>query len=79
MGLFLVVVAALDAAGLGRCELLEASSIDRITFLVLPAVRHHLVGVGANEVTLEAMEMRCLVLLLPCRENLSFIRFSLWY
>ena len=66
VGLFLVVVAALNPTRLGRCELLETRSVDRVTLLVLPAMRHHLVGVGAHEVALEAMEMRRLVLLLPC-------------
>lgn len=66
VGLLLVVVAALDATWLGRRELLKACSVDGVAFLVLPAVRYNLVGVGAHEVTFEAVEMRCLVLLLPC-------------
>lgn len=66
VGLLLVVVASLDATRLGRRELLKASSVDGVTFLVLSTMRHHLVRVGTHEVTFEAVEMRCLVLLLPC-------------
>lgn len=66
MSLLLVVVAPLHATRLGRRELLKARCVDGVTFLVLPAMCHHLVGVRAHEVTFEAVEMRCLVLLLPC-------------
>lgn len=66
VGLFLIVIAALNATRLGRGELLKACGIDGVALLVLPAMRHHLVCVGAHEVTFEAVEMRCLVLLLPC-------------
>lgn len=66
VGLLLVVIAALDTTRLGRCELLEARGVDGVALLVLSAMCHHLVGVGTHEITLEAMEMRRLVLLLPC-------------
>lgn len=64
--LLLVVVAALDAARLRRRELLEAGGVDGVALLVLPPVRHDLVGVRAHEVALEAVEVRRLVLLLAC-------------
>lgn len=56
-----VVVAALDAAVLRRRVLLEAGRIDAVQLGVLPPVRHHLVGVRAHELALEAVEVRSLV------------------
>lgn len=69
MRLLLVMVAALDATRLRRRKLLEARGVDGVPLLVLPAVRHHLVGVRAHEIALEAMEVRRLVLLLACEER----------
>jgi len=63
VSLLLVVVAALDVAGLRGGELLEACSVDRVSFLVLPPVGHHLVGVCAHEVAFLAVEVRRLILL----------------
>lgn len=60
--LLLVVGAGIDVAVLRRGELLEAGGHDRVQFLVLPPVGNHLVGVGAHELALEAVEVRRLVL-----------------
>ena len=57
MGLFPVVNAGGHAAVLGRRVLLEPSSHDRVHLLVLLPVGHHLVGVGAVVVALQAVEV----------------------
>ena len=56
--LLAVVRAPRHRAELRRRELLEAGGHDRVELLVLPPVRHHLVGVRAVVVALEAVEMR---------------------
>ena len=55
--LLAVVGAVGDVAHLGGGVLLEARRDDRVQLLVLPAVGHHLVGVGAVVIALEAVEM----------------------
>jgi len=50
------------AACLRRGELLEASGHDGVKLLMLAPVSHHFVGVGAHELALETVEVRCLVL-----------------
>lgn len=56
------VRARLRVTGLRRGELLEAGRHDGVELLVLPPVRHHLVGVRAHELALEAVEVGGLVL-----------------
>ena len=58
VGLFSVVNAGGHAAVLGRRVLLEPSSHDRVHLLMLLPVGHHLVGVGAVVVALQAVEVR---------------------
>lgn len=63
VGLFLAVdTLGLVATTFARWELLEASSLDGVKFLMLPTMGDDLVGVSAHEVTLQAVEVRCLVL-----------------
>ena len=57
MSLLPVVTAAGGGAVLGGGELLEARSQDAVQLLMLPSVRHHLVGVGAVIVTFQTVEM----------------------
>lgn len=57
VGLLAVVAAVGHGADLGGSVFLEASGNDGVQLLVLPPVSHHLVGVGAIIVTLEAMEV----------------------
>ena len=57
MGLFSVVDARGHAAILGRRVLLEPGCYDRIHLLMLLPVGHHLVGVGAVVVALQAVEV----------------------
>jgi len=49
-------------ARLRRGELLEASGHDGVKLLMLAPVSHYFVGVGAHELALETVEVRCLVL-----------------
>lgn len=60
--LLAAVLAVLHPAVLAGRELLEPGRLDRVELLVLPPVRHHLVGVGAHEVALETVEVGRLVL-----------------
>jgi len=70
VGLFARVHAtARLAARLGGRELLEARGHDRVQFLMLAPVRHHLVGVRAHELALETVEVRRLVLAGACDET----------
>ena len=57
MSLLPVVTAAGGGAVLGGGELLESRSQDAVQLLMLPSVRHHLVGVGAVIVTFQTVEM----------------------
>lgn len=66
VGLLPVVAAALQLAALAGRELLEAGLRDRVELCMLPPVSHHLVGVRAHELALEAVEVRRLVLALVC-------------
>ncbi|KAJ3653144.1 hypothetical protein Zmor_019053 [Zophobas morio] len=69
VGLLAAVLTIRDPAVLAGGELLEAGGLDRVQLLVLPAVRHHLVGVGADEVALEAVEVGGLVLGGTCKRH----------
>ena len=60
------VRAAVDATVLRRSELFESGGENRVRFLVLPPVSHHLVGVCADEIAFQTMEMRRFVLHRPC-------------
>ena len=66
VGLLPGVTAAVDGAVLGRGELLEASSEDAVQLLVLPAVSHDFVGVGAVIVALQTVEMTGTLLIGTC-------------
>lgn len=66
MGLLPAVLAVGGSAVLGRGKLLEAGCLDRVELLVLPAMSHHFVRVRADKFTLQAVEMRRLVLRRPC-------------
>ena len=68
VGLLPGVTAAVDGAVLGRGELLEASSEDAVQLLVLPAVSHDFVGVGAVIVALQTVEMTGTLLVGTCNE-----------
>jgi hypothetical protein len=57
MGLLAIVTAAVDLTKLRRRVLLKAGRVDGVQLLVLPAVGHDLVGVGAIVVTLETVEV----------------------
>ena len=60
--LFAAVLTVVGATVLTRSELLEASCLDRIEFLVLPSVCHNFIRVRAHELALQTVEVRCLVL-----------------
>lgn len=79
MSLFLIMVASLDTARLRRREFLEASGVDGVPLLVLPTVRHDFVGVRADKVTLQAVEVRCLVLLLTYHRGIDTVRTATRY
>ena len=66
VGLLAVVAAARGGAVLGGGELLEARGQDGVQLLVLPPVRHHLVGVGAVVVALQAVEVARALLICTC-------------
>jgi len=66
MSLLPVVTAAGGGAVLGGGELLEARSQDAVQLLMLPSVRHHLVGVGAVIVTFQTVEMARTFLIGTC-------------
>lgn len=67
------LLAGMDAlalcAALGRGELLEASGHDGVKLLMLASVRDYLVGVRADKVALETVEVRRFVLSGACREK----------
>ena len=67
------VAAPVYSAVLGRGELLKASSQDAVQLLVLSAVGHHLVGVGAVVVALQAVEMTRALLICTCNEIVKVI------
>ena len=66
VGLLAVVAAARGGAVLGGGELLEARGQDGVQLLVLPSVRHHLVGVRAVVVALQAVEVARALLICTC-------------
>ena len=66
VGLLAVVAAARGGAVLGGGELLEARGQDGVQLLVLPPVRHHLVGVRAVVVALQAVEVARTLLICTC-------------
>lgn len=67
------LLAGMDAlalcAALRRGELLEASGHDGVKLLMLASVRDYLVGVRADKVALETVEVRRFVLSGACREK----------
>lgn len=69
VGLLAVVAAPAHRAELGGRELLEAGGHDGVELLVLPAVGHHLVGVRAVVVALEAVEVARALLRLSGQGN----------
>ena len=66
VGLLAVVAAARGGAVLRGGELLEARGQDGVQLLVLPPVRHHLVGVSAVVVALQAVEVARALLICTC-------------
>ena len=66
VGLLAVVAAARGGAVLRGGELLEARGQDGVQLLVLPPVRHHLVGVRAVVVALQAVEVARTLLICTC-------------
>ena len=66
VGLLAVVAAARGGAVLSGGELLEARGQDGVQLLVLPSVRHHLVGVRAVVVALQAVEVARALLICTC-------------
>ena len=66
VGLLAVVAAARGGAVLRGGELLEARGQDGVQLLVLPPVRHHLVGVRAVVVALQAVEVARALLICTC-------------
>ena len=66
VGLLAVVAAARGGAVLGGGELLKARGQDGVQLLVLPPVRHHLVGVSAVVVALQAVEVARALLICTC-------------
>ena len=69
VGLLAGVAAAVYGTVLGGGELLEACSQDTVELLVLPPVSHHLVGVRAVVVTLQAVEVTGTLLIRTCKED----------
>lgn len=67
--LFAAMLAILDAAHLTRSEFFETGRLDTVQFLVLATVRHHFIGVSANEFAFETVKVRGLVLGRSCKEN----------
>jgi len=57
VGLFPVVATPVDLTELRGRVLLEAGRVDGVQLLVLPAMGHDLVGVGAVVVALEAVKV----------------------
>lgn len=57
------------SAGLTGSEFLKASRGDTVQLRVLPPMSHHFVGVRADEVALQTVEVRCLVLHRPQRRR----------
>ena len=66
VGLLAVVAAARGGAVLRGGELLKARGQDGVQLLVLPPVRHHLVGVRAVVVALQAVEVARALLICTC-------------
>ena len=66
VGLLPVMAAPVDQAKLGRSVLLKSGRVDRVQLLVLATVGHHLVGVGAVVVALEAVKMAARFLGVSC-------------
>ena len=66
VGLLAVVAAARGGAVLRGGELLESRGQDGVQLLVLPPVRHHLVGVSAVVVALQAVEVARALLICTC-------------
>ncbi len=62
MRLLVRVRAAVNATVLRRREFLESGCKDRVCFLVLATMSHHFVGIRADKITFEAMEMRGFIL-----------------
>lgn len=62
VGLLAGMLALDTAAGLAGCELLETCGRYAVQFRVLPSVSDHLIGVGADEVAFQTVEVRCFVL-----------------
>ena len=69
VGLLAVVAAARGGAVLRGGELLEARGQDGVQLLVLPPVRHHLVGVRAVVVALQAVEVARALLICTCSRD----------
>ena len=71
--LLAAVPAAVDQAELELGVLLEAGGVDGVHLLVLPPVGHHLVGVSAVVVALQAVEVAagllCVTVHWNCNEN----------
>lgn len=74
--LLAVVAAPRGGAELGGGELLEAGGHDGVQLLVLASMSHHLVGVRAEVVALEAVEMTRTLLVCTCiMLNIEFALF----
>lgn len=62
VGLLARVGASLGGARLAGGVFFKARSIDRVELLVLPPMSHHFVGIRADKVTFDAVEVGSFVL-----------------
>lgn len=60
-----------------RLELLEASCLNGVELLMLPAMSDHFVGVGTNKLALETVEMGGFVLASTCNVNDKLLKMTM--